>query len=185
MNKKLLLFLFIIIFVFGYTIYESVKLDKKLAKTNFSQTGTIIKSLPDGLKWYPLNKADGKVFDVNKVLTDGSNVIVHFWATWCAPCEVEFPELVELTKLLKEKTNLKFLFVAVNDDVAKVNKFLKKFEIQENTYLLVDNDNEYKRLGTYRMPESYLFGTDGKVLKKYTGQQPWTQKFIVDYLKSL
>lgn len=183
MNKKLLAFLSIIIFVLGYTIYESMKLDRKLGQNSFSSTGAAIKQFPMDMDWKHL--VGDKNFDVNSVFKEKNKIVVHFWATWCGPCEVEFPELVELTKLVKKNSNVVFLFVAVNDELPKVQKFLQKFEIGENVVLLKDNKNQFKRLGTYKMPETYLFDAKGSVVKKYSGQQPWTQTHMVNYFLGL
>ena len=183
MNKKLTLFLSIIAFVFAYTVYESIKLDNKLSGNRVSVTGDVISQFPDNIKWKRLES--GQPFSIDSVFKDGLNVVVHFWATWCAPCEVEFPEIVELARLLKEKKNIVFLFVAVNDKLHEVQKFLNKFDLGENIILLKDDDNQYKRFGTYKMPETYLFDSTRVVIKKYSGQHAWSQSYLVDFFKAL
>ena len=183
MNKKLLIFLAVIAFTFGYTIYESMKLDKKLAAQSSIRTGAIIKSYPKYIKFKDL--FDKKVFDQKSIFDGKSKIIVHFWATWCGPCELEFPELVELTAKLKGDPSIKFVFVAVNDELKKIQKFLKKFNLEANTIVLKDDNNGFKSFGTYKLPETYIFGADGKVIKKYSGQQAWASDTLVNYFKSL
>lgn len=183
MNKKLSIFLLIILFVFSYTVYESLKLEKKLSKTNFSQTGTIILKFPENVIWN--NIKSGEKFDYNEILIGGSKVVVHFWATWCAPCEAEFPELVELAKIISNNDKIKFILVAVNDDKLKVSKFLSKFHLSNNIYVVSDDADEYKRFGTYKLPETFLFNYDGEVIKKYSGQQAWSEGKMVRFFQDL
>ena len=55
-------------------------------------------------------------------------VMVHFWGTWCAPCEVELPEYVEFIEQF-DKSKLKVLILAVNDEEKKVLKFMKRLGV--------------------------------------------------------
>ncbi len=184
MNQKLLFVLSIIIITFGYITYQSMKLENKFTSFNSSfNTDSIIKELPNiKLKEFKTNKE----FDLHKLATSGNNLVIHFWATWCAPCEKEFPELVKLTKLLETKKDVKFLFIAVNDTDIKISKFLKKFKKYNNFSILIDNKNMHqKSFGTFRLPETFLFDKKLNIIKKFVGQQEWTQKHFVDQLNSL
>ncbi len=105
-------------------------------------------------------------------------VMVHFWGTWCAPCEAELPELISLINRFKDRTEVKFLLVAVNDDIQKVQKHLKKFNIQSsnNVHWLLDNKNVYREsFGTTRVPETYVFSSDMTTLRKFVGPQTWNK----------
>lgn len=183
MNKKLVGFLLIIIFVFGYTVFEALRLDSKFADQSTIASGTVIKVLPD--VEFVSESNDEKV-PVREYTKNGDFVLIHFWATWCAPCEAEFPELVEMMQSLKEKKNLKFLLVAVNDDKTAMKKFLKKFDLNlDSIVLLSDNIEAHKAFGTYKMPETFLFDGQNNIVKKFTGQQPWKEKHLLDYLGNL
>ena len=183
MNKKLVIFLGLIAFVLSFTIYESLKLEKKLVKSNYNVTGTVISKIPNELGW---NTFPGQAkFDLVQLMSEGNKIIVHFWATWCGPCEVEFPELMELSSVLKSRKDIKFLLVAVNDDLKKIEKFLSKFEILESTIILTDELNDFKKFGTFKLPETFVFESDGTVIKKFTGQQKWTSTEILNFFKNL
>jgi peroxiredoxin len=57
----------------------------------------------------------------------GKLLMINFWATWCAPCASEFPDL-EATYRMYKGRNLEFITVSVNDpeERAAVLEFLEK-----------------------------------------------------------
>ena len=70
------------------------------------------------------------IIDINdneKIISSSENkiLLLNFWATWCAPCIKEIPELIELKK--KFKKSVEVYFISVDFNVKKtVPKFLKK-----------------------------------------------------------
>ena len=55
----------------------------------------------------------------------GLPVVVNKWASWCAPCIAEFPDLQKTAK--KYGSRVAFLGVNVSDSDAKAKQFLRKF----------------------------------------------------------
>lgn len=58
----------------------------------------------------------------------GKVVVVNFWATWCAPCRVELPELVRLRSQYPA-SELEILGVSVDESQASLDAFLKKLPL--------------------------------------------------------
>lgn len=108
-------------------------------------------------------------------------ILVHFWATWCGPCEAELPTLLEMTKKLP--SNVRVLIVAVNDEVPKIRKFMDKLNTSSssNVLWLLDNRNVHREVfGTTKLPESYVFKADGEILRKLVGPQEWEKPQFLD-----
>lgn len=186
MGNKIIIISTIVVFTFGYAIYHALKLDNKLASNaDYFSSNSVLKTLPDAeLAEYK----SGQKIDLKALAAEENLVVVHFWATWCGPCEKEFPEIVELTERLENKKDIKFFFVAVNDKDKDVNKFLSGQKIDESPNFVVARDDSFihqKFYGTYKLPETFIFGKDGKLIRKFTGAQRWTDPGFIKMLSDL
>lgn len=108
-------------------------------------------------------------------------ILVHFWATWCGPCEAELPTLLDMAKKLPP--NVKVLIIAVNDEVPKIRKFMDELKVSStpDVLWLLDNKNVHREVfGTTKLPESYVFKGDGEILRKLVGPQEWEKPQFLD-----
>lgn len=97
----------------------------------------------------------------------GKVVYVDFWASWCAPCRVSFPELNKLHEKLKAQG---FEVVAINldEDKANAEKFLK--EIPVNFTVLRDSTGEWAdQFVVESMPTSFIIDKKGMVTHIHHG----------------
>ncbi|MBC7741362.1 MAG: TlpA family protein disulfide reductase [Bdellovibrionaceae bacterium] len=62
-------------------------------------------------------------------LQSSDRVIVHLWASWCAPCVNEVPDLIQFATREVAKNSRKTIFIAVSLDegAEELGKFLKSF----------------------------------------------------------
>jgi cytochrome c biogenesis protein CcmG/thiol:disulfide interchange protein DsbE len=107
----------------------------------------------------------------------GKVVLVNFWATWCEPCQVEIPWLIEMQQKYAAK-GFTILGVDVDDEGNKVvSAFLEKerFDVngtksQMNYPILRGNDAVADKFGgLLGYPTSFLISRDGKIVKKIQG----------------
>ena len=117
-----------------------------------------------------LTKFNLKSFDDNKIYTSedlkkSDYTLINFWASWCAPCRIEHPYLIELSK----EKNLEILGVNFKDKNINALKFLKQLGNPYN-YLAKDSTGKQSvNFGIYGIPESILINSDTIVLKKFIG----------------
>jgi cytochrome c biogenesis protein CcmG/thiol:disulfide interchange protein DsbE len=90
-------------------------------------------------------------------------VLVNFFASWCAPCQIEHPALMAM-----RARHVRIIGVAYKDDPANTQAFLAKLG-DPFMETLVDRDGRAGiEFGVSGVPETYLISQQGKVLAKYT-----------------
>ena len=74
----------------------------------------------------------------------GKIIVVNFWATWCAPCVEEIPELSRLQSEFSAR-NVQFVGIGI-DNVANVAQFEKKIHATYPLLVAGANGSELVRL---------------------------------------
>lgn len=107
----------------------------------------------------------------------GKVVLVNFWATWCDPCRVEIPWMIEFQQKYAGQ-GFTMLGVAMDDEGADVvAPFVQKTQFDVNGHpstmdypIVVGDDDTAKAFGgLIGYPTSFLITRDGKIAKKYMG----------------
>lgn len=119
------------------------------------------KSAPDGR----LEDFDGAGIRLVDRLAPVS--LVHYWATWCAPCVEEMPKLQRFERELAGNELFELVMVAVADDRRKAADF-----IGPATITLFDDWRVAKTWGTKALPETHLV-VDGVIVHTFVGAQDW------------
>ena len=155
--QKIIKSLIVLLFIFVLLVFYS----SLYRETNYSTNYLV------GNK---LAKINLKSFDDNKIYTNedfkkSRYTLINFWASWCAPCRVEHPYLMQLSK----EKNLKILGVNFKDKKINASKFLNELG---NPYYYMAKDIKGKQsvnFGIYGIPESILINNETIVLKKFIG----------------
>jgi cytochrome c biogenesis protein CcmG, thiol:disulfide interchange protein DsbE len=176
-SMKLAIVAMIMASTLGYSILKKRQIDE----LTDSENSLILKNIPS----FRVKTLEGNYLTENNLFSDGSRAaLVHFWGTWCGPCEAELPEFIQFVKNNKSK-GVKALLLAVQDDEVKIKKFLKKLGTLPDN-IVVAHDKEGGSMitfGTVKVPETYLFAANGKNLNKFIGPQTWSLNAIQNRLE--
>ena len=180
MKTKLLVFFSLIFIMTAYTYYQS----KKIVSFSSAINVSILKDLPDTA----LKTLNGEPTSLHRVLINNQSklILVHFWGTWCGPCETEMPGLIEFVKKFN-LVDLKIIFVTSNDTKQKIEKFFLKYgPLPDKITILLDNEDGYlNTFGSTRVPETFLFNSHKLLIKQFTGPQDWGNPYYLGLFQEL
>ena len=100
----------------------------------------------------------------------GKVVLLNFWATWCAPCRIEMPWLVEFNRQYHDQ-GLQIVGVNLDDPLTSREKIAGFAHDRGVTYpiLLGNNDMADAYGGARFLPQTFFIGPDGRVLHAMYG----------------
>lgn len=115
--------------------------------------------------------------------------LINIWATWCAPCVAEYPQLVELQRWYGQR-DFEFISLSADnpDSTDKALSFLQKKHSSVKNYIY-DGTDKYKLIEAVdpkwngALPYTLLVEPDGKVAYSYQGAVDILElkKAIVDH----
>lgn len=110
-----------------------------------------------------LTELAGKAIWGDDTLRDGEVKLVNFWASWCAPCRVEHPNLQKLSA-----EGIPIYGINYKDTPDKGLAFLAELG---DPYTAIGSDTGSMGLdwGVYGVPETYVIGGDGTIHLRFAG----------------
>jgi thiol-disulfide isomerase/thioredoxin len=124
----------------------------------------------------------------------GKVVVVDMWSLSCDPCRKEFPNLVKLHNARKDQVAC----ISVSTDYAgikskppefykaKVLEFLTEQKATfENVLCSVDSETLFDQLSLASIPAVYVYGKDGKLAKRFAGEEVHYDKEVVPLVEEL
>ncbi|WP_425375142.1 DsbE family thiol:disulfide interchange protein [Methylobacterium nonmethylotrophicum] len=94
----------------------------------------------------------------------GKVTVLNVWASWCAPCQVEHPMLVRLSR-----DGVNIVGIDYKDQPENGRRFLGR---HGNPFRAVGADEAGRvgiDLGVYGVPETFVIGPDGRIREKLVG----------------
>ena len=130
------------------------------------------------LETEPVTLKDATAEELKKLRANGTDkvLLVNFWATWCGPCKVEFPDLLTTWRMYRGR-DFDFVTVAANmpDERPGVLKFLEQ-QHSSTRNLLFASDDTYAMQAAFDakwdagVPFTMLIAPGGRVLYQKIGE---------------
>ncbi|PTQ74554.1 DsbE family thiol:disulfide interchange protein [Celeribacter persicus] len=112
----------------------------------------------------------------DEMLRDGKVKLVNYWASWCAPCRAEHPQLEALSG-----EGVTIYGINYKDEAANALKFLGDLG---NPYAAIGQDEPGRTAlewGVYGVPETYIIDGEGKIAYRFAG--PITAEIAEKYIR--
>jgi thiol-disulfide isomerase/thioredoxin len=127
--------------------------------------------LPDELLNAALTTLDGQALKLSDL--KGKVVVVNMWATWCGPCRKEIPDFIKIAEDYQGRVEV--LGITSEDErntAESVRRFVKDFEINYKVVWVDATGWEAFLAPRYSIPQTYVLGTDGNLIRKFVGYSP-------------
>ena len=127
---------------------------------------------------FSLKSLDGAT--VTSRSLEGEVVVLNFWATWCAPCVKEIPDL----KQVAANSGARVIGIALDEDgIKSVRPFAERFGINnaENYTVLLGDQDLFQRFNGFGIPYTLVLDRSQRVVQIYRG--PTTKDALEQDLK--
>ena len=113
------------------------------------------KSAPD----FTVTDIEGKQHSLSDYI--GKNVLVVFWATWCPPCRVEIPHLIELRK--QESEDDLAIIAISNEGPEELKNFAEKKQINYTVATVGNSVIPSPFIDVQYIPTSFFIDSKGRI----------------------
>lgn len=162
--KQNALVLIVVAFVVAGMIYTGAKHSRRLGpvEEQAMQGDLRGKPAPD----FELTALDGKKVKLSDLR--GKAVLVNFWATWCGPCKIEMPWLVDLQQKYSAK-GLVVLGISVDEGSSdKIAAYAKEMGVNYTVLRSTDAVSDSYG-GIDGLPTTFYVNRDGVIIDQAAG----------------
>ena len=123
------------------------------------------------------------VSELKNLINDrsGKPLLINVWATWCAPCREEFPDLVKIANEYYGQIDVVGISVDFPEEIdSKIIPFLKKQNASFNNYVIkvIEPENFINLLNenwSGAIPGTFIYDKNGGQVKHLIGKQSYEE----------
>ena len=141
----------------------------------FAEEDTAVYQVGSPLPDFTFTDITGVSHTLSETLKEKEMVLINLWATWCGPCEMEFPYLEEAYEEYSDKVAVFALSVEETDDDATLTDYATAHGM---TFPIGRDESKiFESFGLNGIPTSIVVDRFGNVVFLETGSQPSTDAF--------
>lgn len=126
--------------------------------------------------WTLINQSDSSEILFRDL--KGKVIFLNRWATWCAPCIAEMPEIAQLKNNLPE--DIKILLVSDEQE-----RIVASFKNEYNLPLYISKGKIPELLRGRGLPATFIIDRSGLLKYEHSGMALWGDKAVVDFISGL
>ena len=110
----------------------------------------------------------------------GKTVFLNIWATWCAPCGMEMPNIERLSRSMAD-SDVAFVIVSLEDEDV-VRSYAERNSLNLPLYVADELPEEFEG---DTLPSTFIINPDGNLVFQHTGASMWDDDRSREFLRSL
>ena len=110
---------------------------------------------------FGLKDKDGKAYNVKDIVAGKKYILIDFWASWCAPCRKEIPNLKTAYTAYSDK-GFEILSISIDKDEKAWQKALGQENMQWHN--LLDDNKVSNAFNVKTIPATYLIDSKGVII---------------------
>lgn len=118
---------------------------------------------------------------VSSAILAGKPAMINFWATWCAPCIKELPELERVQNLYRDR-GLSVILVNLQEKAEVVKKHMEDHGYTM-TSLLDEKGETAEKYQVFGLPTTFFVDKAGMIRKTHMGEL--TKEIITEGLNTI
>lgn len=155
-------------------------------EARYAQAQSVDKAMPA----FSLPNLKGEMIEIAP--RAGGTTVYHFWASWCAPCIVELPEL--LARAAASPDDTRFILISLDDTVPQIERFLGRLQRAQpdlaihpaQVVWLHDPEKHVAEqvFGTFKLPETYIaYDSEARIKAHLQGEADWRGLDLSPYMR--
>lgn len=132
---------------------------------------------------FAISDLKGNKVNIKELSTGDKPVVLAFWATWCGPCMLELNAINDKIEDWRSEADFEFYAISLDDSktVSRVQPMVNGKGWDFN--ILLDTNNDLKRLLNFSTPPFTVIVKDGKIMYKHVGYQPGAEDNLFEKIK--
>jgi cytochrome c biogenesis protein CcmG/thiol:disulfide interchange protein DsbE len=117
----------------------------------------------------------------------GKFVVLNFWATWCAPCVTEWPQVHQLGERLADNEDVVVIALSIDKTPDVIAPFLGRMSMGETRVKVLWDPTQsvHTAYGTTNIPDTYFVDEQGQVRDAFINVRKWGSPTAVQCVESM
>ena len=124
---------------------------------------------------FSIETLTGENYTLYEALETKDLMVINFWASWCGPCQYEFPFLEEAWEKYSDRIGVVALSIEENDTGKVLDDFVKQYGLKFT--VMSDGDKIGQKLGVYGVPTTLIVNKNKEIVAVEVGAKTSVEEF--------